>query len=206
VRLAVLMAALAAAAITGTHAPAQDTSKCRLVKVGGAGFVQQCGDRLHAFGLSMPDIRRTAPQGNDPQGWFTFGCPFEPLCADEPEIRGAFFDAVDWQKSAKDAQAVWDVVERRSSLHIRGEPANSPCEAFDVSIAGLAGRAVCYQSGQPVRSAILVVAADGDIGFILIFLRPEQDWTALRDKVVQLLPRFTIGRASGDAALLGWLR
>jgi hypothetical protein len=176
------------------------------VKVGGAGFVQQCGDRLHAFGLSLTDIKRMPPAGNDPQGWFSFGCPFEPFCVDEPEIRGAFFDAETWQKSAKDAQAVWDVVERRSSLRIRGELSNSPCEAFDVQIAGISGRAICYQSAQPVRSAIVVVAAERDVGLILIFLNPHQDSTTLREKVLRLLPRFAVGRASGDAALLGWLR
>ena len=101
---------------------------------------------------------------------------------------------------------MWDVVERRSSLRIRGELSNSPCEAFDVQIAGISGRAVCYQSAQLGQSAVVVVAAERDVGFILIFLHPHQDWTMLREKVLHLLPRFAVGRASGDAALLGWLR
>ena len=187
-------------------APAQERPKCHLVKAGGAGFVQQCGDRLLAFGLALADIKRIPPVGNDPQGWFGFVCPLEPFCVDEPEIRGAFFNAEGWQKSDKDAQAVWDVVERRSSLGIRGEPSNSPCDAFDVRIAGIPGRAVCYQSVQPLRSAIVVVAAEDDVGFVLLFLQAGRDSGALREKVMGLLPRFSVGRASGDAALLGWLR
>lgn len=204
-RLAALIGIALAAALVCTSAPAQDRSRCRLVKLGGAGFVQQCGDRLHAFGLALSDIKRIPPAGNDPQGWFNFACPLEALCADEPEIRGAFFNAASWQKSSKDAEAIWGAVERRSSA-IRGEPSSSPCEVFDVQIAGTSGRAICYHSTQPLRSAIVVVAAEEEVGFILVFLQPDKEWTALREKVVSLLPRFTIGRASGDAALLGWLR
>jgi hypothetical protein len=197
---------IAVAAAFSTSAPAQDGARCRLVKAGGAGFVQQCGDRLHAFGLALSDIKRVPPAGNDPRGWFSFACPVEPLCADEPEIRGAFFNAAGWQKSDKDAQAIWDTVERRSASAIRGEPSNSPCEVFDVQIADISGRAVCYHAAEPSRSAVVIVAAENEVGIILVFLQPDKEWPALREKVLGLLPRFSIGRASGDAALLGWLR
>ena len=82
----------------------------------------------------------------------------------------------------------------------------SSCDTFDVKVGDMAGRAVCYEFRELSLSVILIVAADEKAGFVLIFQQRTLDWKLLRDKALQGLERFHIQRASGDAALMRWMK
>jgi hypothetical protein len=96
------------------------------------------------------------------------------------------------------------------AMSLRGgappELPSSACPLFDVSVDGMAGRAVCFDEAKMQGGNVVVVAADNYVGFLLIFYQRDQSANALRDKVLELLPRFKIERATGDVALLRWLK
>jgi hypothetical protein len=52
--------------------------------------------------------------------------------------------------------------------------------------------------------SVFVVAGDDRVAVLLAFFQRDELSSALRKKVVELLPRFKIERAIGDAALMEW--
>ena len=194
------------------EANAQDDRSCHRIAGYAASFLERCGDRLRSFTLSLEDIRRTA--GSDLHGRFYFQCPIEPLCIGEPEISGFFIDAKGWARSARDQQAIVDVLRHALMKDATwGQPGargsdllESRCKAFDVQVAGLAGQALCFVAPDLKSSALVVVSADADVGFVLVFQRRDLDWEDLRTQALRTMPRFSIERASGDAALLRWMK
>src|SRR5207244_3356215 len=140
------------------------------------------------FVLSFDDIKRSTPVSGDLHGRFSFKCPIDVMCADEPEIYGWFIEPRIWQQSNKNAKAVIDLLQKKLSYGGPMEHLESLCETFDIQIAGIDGRAACLQ--VPQLSAIVAVAADADVGFILVFHQHDLSWMALRDKVQHILPRF----------------
>jgi hypothetical protein len=80
------------------------------------------------------------------------------------------------------------------------------CPIFDVSVGGLPGRAVCFDEAAMKGGNVVVVAADNDVGFLLVFYRQDQSAASLRDKMLELVPRFKMERVTADIALLRWIQ
>jgi hypothetical protein len=62
------------------------------------------------------------------------------------------------------------------------------------------GRAVCFDEN------VVVVAADDRVGFLLYFSQRDTPAAVLKNKVLEMLPRFEIERATGEVGLKRWLR
>src|SRR5262249_14491491 len=156
-RAIAVIACLIAVALS-SKAVAQDTA-CRLAAASGAGFVQECGKQLYSFNLSLSEsklgasgIKREAKL--DEHGRFSFPCPIEPMCANEPRVGGFFVAPAGWLNSSKDEYAVVQVSLLSMPWGMPNTDGNhSPlpsvtCPVFDVSIGGLNGRAVCLSEGK----------------------------------------------------------
>lgn len=208
-----LLLAFALAAATVGGASAQSTplasapaQECRRVKSFGTGFLEQCGDRLDAWRLIMPQSRRE--MGSDLHGRIFFRCAVELMCGGEPTIVGRFVNRAEWQNSARDERAMFELAD---DLRVppRPLPPMPPldCPLFDISLAGMAGKAVCFGESGLNGSSVVVVAADDRVVFVLSFYQQDKSAEALKEKVVlEMLPRFKMERATGDAALLKWFR
>jgi hypothetical protein len=74
----------------------------------------------------------------------------------------------------------------------------------------MAGRAVCYNASDMrpdlKGSAVIIAASDHHVGIVLFFHQREQSAADLRDRVLAIVPKFSVQRAAGDAALIRWLR
>jgi hypothetical protein len=188
----------------------EEIEACRIVSTQGAALLKHCGERLLSFALSIDDLRRTVVNGE--YGKFDFECSIQGMCKNEPEINGWFIDHKGWLRSAKDESAVFDVLRMPPVMAIASRAGTAPpqpksaCGVLDVSLDGIAGRAVCYQLPETRSTSIVVVAADEQVGFILVFQERGQDWAALRDKALQTLPKFEVERAYGNGALLRWMK
>jgi hypothetical protein len=208
VRALLLIVALgiAGTAVSAQSSPAAPSTmqKCRGVSGRANGFVEQCGDKLRAWSLTLVDLKRKVE--NDIHGRFFFNCPIEFMCQDEPFIVGRLVDREAWQVSAKDERAIYEQANGLKYPMSPQPPMPPPaCAPFDVSVAETAGRAVCFdQAGQ--KGWVLVIAADDRAAFLLSFSQRNLSGNVLKEKVLELLPRFKIERATGDAALLKWLR
>src|ERR1700761_9623322 len=88
VRSLLVIGALAAqaAAVSAQSSPAttSTTPECHGVMSGRAGFVEQCGDQLRAWSLTLSEFKRE--RESDLHGRFYFNCPIAPMCKDEPWI------------------------------------------------------------------------------------------------------------------------
>jgi hypothetical protein len=197
--------AICLAALRGADAPAQDNpepgagSACQILRIVTASILERCGERLRSLTLSINEIRYAARPLD--QTTFLLGCPIEPMCADEPHIIGWFMTPGPWQASDRGEPEVSEVLRSRPQA-----PSFPVCEAFDVKVADLAGRAVCYQFPDTGMAAIGVVVADDQTGLVLVFEKKTPDWAALRDQVLEKLPLFQARRASGDAGLIRWMK
>jgi hypothetical protein len=209
-RILLLVVALAAAAVGAASAqspPAASapTQECRGIMEGRAGFLEQCGDRLNAWSLGLSEFKRET--GSDLHGRFFFYCPIELMCDGEPTIAGRLLPAAEWQASPRDEQTIYELANRLWEPIRPLPPMPSPaCPLFDISIAGMAGRAVCFEEPELKGSSVFVVAADDRVAILLAFSQQDKLSSALKEKVVELLPRFKIERATGDAALMKWFR
>lgn len=208
-RILSLVVVLAIVTVGGASAQswsaASSTQECYGIRSYGAGFFEQCRDRLNSWTLTLSEFKREA--GSDLHGRFVFHCPIELMCEGEPAIGGRFVNWAEWQNSAKDEQAIY---ERANALSVPTRPlpplAPPACPLFDISIAGMAGRAVCFEEPGIKGGLVVVVAADDRVAFLLSFYQQDKSANALKEKVLELLPRFKIERATGDAALLKWFR
>ena len=188
---------------------AQD-STCSPVMASGAGRLQECGKQLYSFNLSLLEpklglsgIKREA--GRDLHGRFSFSCTVEPMCANEPTVGGFFVDPAGWLSSSKDERAIFQVLQNMPWPG--GSPPPIPtasCPVFDVSIGGLDGRAVCISEGKD--STVLIVAAEDRVGFLLHIYQADTPASVLKERVLEMLPRFEIERATGEVGLKRWLR
>jgi hypothetical protein len=198
--------------VVPAEANAQDQRRCDKIESYAASFIERCGDRLRSFTLSLKDVRRTT--GSDLHGRFYFECSIELLCVSEPEISGWFIDAKSWASSSQDQEAVLDVLRQASVMGAAwGQPGGrgpklpeSLCQVFDVQIAGLSGRVVCYAFPDMKSSALVAISADADVGFVLVFYQRNLDLDDLRKRALSMMSRLSIERASGDAALLRWMK
>jgi hypothetical protein len=188
---------------------------CRIVVGGAASFLEECGDRLNSFTLRLSEsklglsgIKREV--GSHHHGGFYFSCPVEPMCENEPVIGGWFIPPASWSSSPKNEQAIYQVMRSIPLGFSSGTPPmpSLACPVFDVSIGGMAGRGVCFtdENAKSEDAFVIIVAADERVGFLLSFYQRDKPAIALKDRVLELLPRFEIERASGDLGLKKWLR
>ena len=207
-RLAAAVIAGVIAVVMFSDAFAQDTKECQFVRRERSGFVEACGTQLRAFFVDA-GAKRKPVLGLE--GLFSFECPIDQMCVDEPRISGGFIDPKVWFDSAKDERAIYQTLMSlpfgngwRAS---DGRPVpDLACSPFDVSVDGLSGRAVCFEGADLKGAAVVLVAADGQMGFVLNFCQPGQTSAALREKAIELIARFKIERATGDVALLKWFK
>jgi hypothetical protein len=187
-----------------------DEPACKVLGVLGASLLQQCGDQLHSFGLDLADIKREV--SNDQEGRFSFDCPISIMCEGSPAIGGFFIDEGAWTKSAKDAQAIGQIVqsppitaENAAAVPPGSMPA-AACQAFDVSISGTNGKGACFNDAATKTATVAMVFVDDDVGFLLSFSQKDIAADKLKDSAIAMLPKFKIERAKGDVGLLRWMR
>lgn len=175
---------------------------------GGAAFVEQCGDRLHAWRLTLPrSFNLLGHAQNDWHGRFFFNCEIEPMCKGETAIIGRFVPLVGWQQSSRNERDIYELTDRLT-YPWRPLPPMPPiaCPLYDVVLAGMSGRAVCFSDPGGSGSTVVVVVADDRVAFLLSFYQRDMSVSVLKDEVSELLSRFRVERATGDAALMRWLR
>jgi hypothetical protein len=199
--VAAVIAILISSAILSTTLAQEQT--CRLVIINGSSFLEKCGEQLHSFALSLQDIRRQVEPGA--HGSFAFNCPIDAMCAGQPSIGGFFIAPSLWSNGSKDAQAIYDIIGTSPHL-LKGRTLPVACVEFDITLDGMPGRAACYRIGETENHLVAAIAADDHTGVVLMFFQENQAADVLRKMALELLPKFKIERAGGDAALLRWLR
>jgi hypothetical protein len=199
---------LALAATAPVTALAQDDRPCQMVGVKEAGLLLICGDRLNGYLLTLEDVRRQV--GNEMQGRFVFYCMLAPMCVDEPNVGGFFIDPMRWRNSAKDEPAMLEILQQHGlvpAAAVGADPKVPPppaCAVFDVTIGDLPARAVCYDVAD--GSAVLVIAGDDRVAFVLSFFQRHRTPGSLRERALEMIPQFKMSRPTGDLALLRWMR
>jgi hypothetical protein len=187
-----------------------DEGACKPLGVLGAALLEQCGEQLHSFALDLSDLKREV--SNDAEGHFTFDCPVSIMCDGSPAISGFFVDADKWKASAKDAQAIGQIMQG-SPITAESAPANSPkpapapaCAPFDVTISGASGKGACFNDAATKTATVAMVFADDGVGYLLSFSQKGIAADKLKDSAVAMLPNFKIDRAKGDLGLMRWMR
>jgi len=204
----ILALAVALAMAAPAAALAQDNRPCQIVGVKDAGLLMICGERLNGFLLTLDDVRRQV--GNEVQGRFVFYCMLAPMCTDEPNVGGFFIDPPRWRDSAKDEPAMLDILQQHGLVPAAAAgadpkvPPPPACAVFDVVIGDLPGRAVCFDVAD--GSAVVVIAGDDQVAFVLSFFQRKRTPGAIRDKAMDMIPLFRIQRPTGDITLLRWIR
>jgi hypothetical protein len=178
---------------------------CKIIRAEGASILEQCGDRLNSFSLKLSDLKRG--EGRDLHGRMSFNCGIELMCEGEPTMDGFVMAPSEWQKSPKDERAILDLAVAGNHPYRPLPPIPPPdCPLFDVSIDGIAGRAVCFKLPESNHTHVLVVVGDDHMAIFLNFGLRHKSTDVLREKVAQLLPKFKIERATGDAGLMRWIK
>jgi len=204
--------AIAATVFVAPPAEAQQPETCGIVRAHPAGVLARCGGQMKSLVLDYEDVRRQIR--NDPQGVFHFVCPIEEMCESDIRLSGWMIDHTGWSKTTQDETAIFELLRKPPIILRAGaqraepsrEPPKSTCGVFDIEIATLPAKAVCYDIGENRSTTIVVVAASHEIGFVLLFNQHNIEWQALREKVQNAVPRFKLERATGDSELLRWVR
>jgi hypothetical protein len=187
---------------------AEDQPSCAVVRVHPGSVLLGCGDKLKSLSIAMEDIRRQP--GIDPSGTFSFSCPITLLCTGEPQVSGWLIERGRWAESSRDEAAVFDLFQQApSAAQARSRTITtktSDCGLFEASFAGLSGRGVCYRAAEGGSNAVVIAAASGEVGCILVFYADGGEIAALREKVLTILPRFRMDIDIGDAGLMKWIR
>jgi hypothetical protein len=195
----------------GAAMPAYAQDRCDVARLSPMGILENCHAYIRSRVLEMEDVRRILTV--EPSGVFFFACPLENLCGDDPQVSGWIVNGKRWQPTAQDEQTIFGIFQAIPGQ--RGFARNNPlsiaqpeslCGLFDVTIASLSGRGVCYRSDDQNASAVVVVVSDATLGFILVFHQQGVDGSALKEKVLALLPRFKIQIANGDIGIARWVR
>jgi len=204
-----VVAALASATLPGNVRAEQAQPSCEVVQVHDIGLLEDCGEELRSFTLNLADLKRE-PRG-DVSGRFSYACGLDMMCEGEPTITGFFVSPDSWQTGAKDEAAIFQALSGipLGSNAKKGASGKMPfpvCPITDVTVAGLPGRAVCFDETMMKGGNVVIVAGNNELAFLLVFYRKDQPSAALRDKMLELLPRFNIERVTGDVRLLRWIR
>jgi hypothetical protein len=202
---------LAAAANAETSVDTGPT--CQILGLRPDAVLEQCGDKVRSISLAMRDIARVVSIDGS-SGAMVFVCPVQQICSGEPVISGWLVDPRRWTKSARDEDTLFAllltppaVIARRGRNPWTDQPhPTASCPMFDIQIAGLSGRAVCYVAENQKSAGLFAVVANDEVGFVMAFRSDELDTPGLREKVLTILPRFQIEVATGDHGLLRWIR
>lgn len=193
---------------------AEQTEKCRIIRVEGAAFLAKCGTSLRSFALLMENTKRTPERTATDK--FRFTCP-PGLCPNEPDISGWFIAPNAWRRSKRDEPAIFDLLAAgagwkmlKSEEYWRGVFKPS-CEISDVAIAGLTGRSICYSfrgdKGDDAEEVVIVaVVADADAGFLISFQMSKTSLSNLQTQAASAIRTFRLERGKGDATLERWIR
>jgi hypothetical protein len=134
------------------------------------------------------------------------------MCEGSPAIGGFYIDTDKWKKSAKDAQAIGQIMHSQpitaeDVAAISPKPIPAPaCQPFDVTISGVSGKGTCFNDAATKTASVAMVFVDDDLGFLLNFSQKDIAADKLRDNAVGMLANFKIERAKGDVGLLRWMR
>jgi hypothetical protein len=203
---------------------------CKVVRSEGTRILHECGGQIRSFSFEMSDFRwqwRQKPyaasylaclelqQPAGKRGVFeSLGGDVEKLaswCPEEPAIRLFFLSPTELHGGPKSARDFYEILVSHpvgDALNLNAVPPMPPvaCPLFDVSVGDMPGRGVCFDLAEGKDGAVVVVAADERVGLVLTFSREGKGGAAIREKALALIPKFKIERASGDAALLRWMK
>jgi len=186
---------------------------CTILRIQPLGVLANCRTRLRALWLKFEDMSRVARFTSD--GSFHFRCALDVMCVNAVQIDGWMISKEDWQESKQDADAIVELLRKPPAVRQPGAPgpavpiavgAKSDCGTFSIQLAGMEGRAACYDSGDAAGSTIAVVVAGTELGFAILFRRSSGDSRDLREEVVSLASRFRLEQSEGDVELLKWMR
>jgi|SRR6476620_646231 hypothetical protein len=196
--------------LTFAHAERVAKPRCKIVRMAGAAFLQQCDDQLRSFALSMSGTERTAVREHTNK--FRFSCR-PGFCQGEPDISGWFIDPAVWRQSKQDESSIFDIFALQagwkqlgSEQHFRSIFRPS-CELSRVTLAGLPGQMICYEMKSEAAvglSTVILVAADAEVGLVVTFQGPDSK--NVLDQAVSALRVFSLERGHGDATLERWLQ
>jgi len=209
---AMMLSSTAAATATTGDKPTS-AEACTVLRIQPLGMLVNCGARLRALWLKFEGMSRVARVTSD--GSFHFRCVLEVMCTNTVQIDGWMISREDWQESNQDADAIVALLHKTPAVRQPGAPApavpiavgaKSDCGTFSIQLAGMEGRAACYDSGGSEGSTVAVVVAGAELGFAILFHRSSGDSRDLREEVVSLASRFRLERSEGDVELLKWMR
>jgi hypothetical protein len=208
-----VLSTLGVSLLVASFAPAhaERVSPCKTIRAEGAAFLQLCGGaRLRSFALSMQGTERTAVLEHTNK--FKFSCR-PGFCQGEPAISGWFIDSKVWTRGKQDEPAIFDILATEagwkllgSEQHFRGIFKPS-CELSHVTVAGLSGQMICYNTESPTAegpATVVMIAADDWAGFVLLFQSPDSKNVV--DHAVSALRAFSLERGEGDVTLKRWLQ
>jgi hypothetical protein len=194
-----------------------DRQICTIVRMQPTGMLMNCGAQVRSLQLTMEDISRTVRF--TPDGLFHFNCPIDMMCDRQPRIDGWMILKEVWESSNRDEDAIVKMLRLPPAVRgpgyrgpgygaagIPAESQKSVCGTFPINIAGMNGRAACYEGADTSPAVIAVIASGPQLGFAILFSQFDSNWKTLRDRVIELAPRFKLERAAGDIKLMKWLR
>jgi hypothetical protein len=209
-RVAALSVLLLISGLTSAHAEQVARPVCKIMRIAGAAFLQQCDSQLRSFALSMSGTERTAVREHTNK--FRFSCR-PGFCQDEPEISGWFIDPEVWKQSKQDESSIFDIFAAQAGWKLLGSEQQlrsiyrPSCELSRVTLAGLPGQMICYEikpEASAGMSTVVIVAADAEVGFVVTFWGPDSK--KVLDQAVTALRVFSLERGHGDATLERWLQ
>jgi hypothetical protein len=209
-RVTALSVLLLISGLSFAHADQVAKPACKIMRIAGAAFLQQCDDRLSSFALTMPGTERTPAREHTNK--FRFSCR-PGFCQDEPEIWGWFINPETWKQSQQDESGIFAVFADLAGWKLLGSEQHfrnifrPSCELSQVTVAGLPGQMVCYDMKSEVThglSTVVIVAADAEVGFVIAIQGSELK--NVRDQAASALRAFSLERGRGDATLERWLQ
>jgi hypothetical protein len=196
---------LAMTLLAGASPTRGEEDACRPIRMVGTAVLKQCGNQLRSMTLVLRDIKRTP--GADMHGRFFYACPIQHMCQDEPQLWGFFIDQGAWLKGGRGEAEMRELLRHAPGVGaVPDDFANPACAISTVEVAGMEGRAICYELAPNNLHAVVIVGAADDVGFALVFAQPGLGWDLLREKVSVITSKLVLQRAVGDASLLKWVR
>jgi hypothetical protein len=211
--MCVTMFGSSACAFAATEDVPVSDEACTVLRMQPLGMLMGCGTRIRSLWLKFEDMSRLARF--TPDGVFHFRCAIEVMCSQGLQIDGWIISKEDWQASKQDADAIVELLHKPPAVRQQGAPApvvpiasgaTSSCGTFTIQLAGMEGRAACYDLRGTAGSTVAVVVAGTELGFVILFRWSGEDSRDLRQEVVSMASRFRLERAEGDVELLKWLR
>jgi hypothetical protein len=194
--------ALVLLAVLATCSKSEET--CRTIRGDAQSVLMQCGQTFRSYILSTNDMWRRIGQAH---GRIVVVCALEVMCADEPDVAIGYISPGNWNKSRKDAHAIYDALRESLPMHSNMEEVPlQTCPMFKLPIGEMTGNAICYGDQGKNWNAVVTVVSDDYFGMVMTFLRDNEDASQLQKKVSDLVTRFRLDRKIGADAVHGWLK